>query len=124
MDTNNPVIKRCAEGMQAEFQGRFGDAHDLFMKAWEASRDDYEACVAAHYVARHEDSPQEALHWNQEALTRADAVGDERVRGFYPSLYLNLGHSARCSAISEARRYYALADSASLISRRGHMAIW
>jgi tetratricopeptide (TPR) repeat protein len=114
MDPNNPVIKLCAEGMQAELQGRFGDAHDLFMKAWEASTNDFEACVAAHYMARHQESPQETLHWNQEALARAKAVGDERVRSFYPSLYLNLGHSYEVLGDPvEARRYYGLADERS-----------
>jgi tetratricopeptide (TPR) repeat protein len=111
MDPNNPVIKLCAEGMRAEFQGRFGDARELFLQAWDTSTDDFEACVAAHYVARHQESPQEALHWNQEALARADAVADERVRGFYPSLYLNLGlsHEVLGDPV-EARRYYTLAD--------------
>jgi hypothetical protein len=53
MDPNNPIVKLCAEGMRAEGDGRFDDARDLFMQAWSASQDDYEACVAAHYVARH-----------------------------------------------------------------------
>ncbi len=61
------------------------------MQAWEAPTDDYEACVAAHYEARHQEGPQDALHWNQEALARAEVVGDDRVRSFYPSLYLNMG---------------------------------
>jgi hypothetical protein len=51
------------------------------MQAWEKRKDDYDACVAAHYVARHQ--------WNQESLDRADAVNAESVQGFYPSLYLN-----------------------------------
>lgn len=109
MDPNNPVIKLCVEGMQAEAEGRNEDAHNLFMQAWEASTDDYEACVAAHYVARHQ-SPEDALHWNQVALARAEAVGDEKVQGFYPSLYLNLGHSYEVIGnLAEARRHYELA---------------
>ena len=109
MDPNNPVIKLCVEGMQAEAEGRNEDAHNLFMQAWEASTDDYEACVAAHYVARHQ-SLEDALHWNQVALMRAEAVGDERVQGFYPSLYLNLGHSYEVLGnLAEAKRHYELA---------------
>ena len=53
MDLNNLVVKLCAEGMQAEFAGKLDDARALFMQAWEQSQDDYEACIAAHYVARH-----------------------------------------------------------------------
>ena len=109
MDPNNPVIKLCVEGMQAEAAGRNEDAHNLFMQAWEACTDDFEACVAAHYVARHQ-SPEDALHWNQVALARAEAVGDKRVQGFYPSLYLNLGHSYEVIGnVAEAKRHYELA---------------
>ena len=37
-------------------------------------------------------------------------MGDERVRQFYPSLLLNLGHShEELGSFDEARRYYALA---------------
>ena len=109
MDPNNPVIKLCVEGMRAETEGRNEDAHNLFMQAWEASEDDYEACVAAHYVARHQ-SLEDALHWNQVALARAEAVGDKRVQGFYPSLYLNLGHSYEVLGnLAEAKRHYELA---------------
>jgi len=110
VDPNNPVVKLCAEGMQAEFAGKLDDAKALFMQAWEQSRDDYEACIAAHYVARHQPSFKENLRWNQESLARAEAVGDERVRDFYPSLLLNLGHSYEILGDqAEARKYYDLA---------------
>lgn len=110
MDLNNPVVKLCVEGTQAEFEGRIEAARRLYQEAWGAAGDDYEMCIAAHYVARHQEDPQDKLHWNQEALARADAVGDERARGFYPSLYLNLGQSYEALGHqAEARRYYDLA---------------
>lgn len=106
----NPVVKLCAEGMQAEAEGRPDEALALFNQAWAASQDDYDACVAAHFVARHQDSPQQMLQWNLEALARANAVGDERVRSFYPSLYVNLGYSYETLGNrAEARRHYELA---------------
>jgi hypothetical protein len=110
MDPNNPVVKLCVEGMQAEAEGRTGEAHALFTQAWAVRQDDYDACIAAHFLARHQDSPQDTLRWNQEALARADAVGDDRVRSFYPSLYLNLGYSHEVlGQQAEASRYYELA---------------
>ena len=110
MDPENAVVKLCAQGMEAEFAGRPVEARDLFVRAWEASRDDYEASIAAHFVARHQATPEETLRWNQQALARADAVADDRVRGFYPSLYLNLGHShEQLGDADEARRFYDLA---------------
>ena len=110
MDPDNPVVKRCAEGMQAEFDGRLDDSRNLFMQAWQAAQDDFEACIAAHYLARRQTDFADNLHWNRVALARADAVADERVREFYPSLYLNLGHSFEINGDpGEAQRYYALA---------------
>lgn len=110
MDPNNPVIQLCIEGMQAEAQGRSADARALFERAWEARQDDYDACVAAHYLARHQDTPEEVLRWNREALDRAGAVGGEQVRGFYPSLHLNLGWSYESLGDQQcAREHYNLA---------------
>jgi len=111
IDPENPMVKLCIRITQAEFQGRLEDARWLANLAWEASRDDYEACMAAHYVARFQENPQEKLHWNQEALRRAEAAG-EQVRDFYPSLYLNLGQSHELlGEQAKARRYYDLAAS-------------
>ena len=110
MGTNNPVIQLCMAGTRAEFEHRTEDARVLYQQAWEARTDDYDACVAAHYVARFQDSAEESLRWNQIALKHANAVNDERVKDFYPSLYLNLGRSYELVGNpSEAQRYYNLA---------------
>jgi tetratricopeptide (TPR) repeat protein len=110
MDLNNPVIKFCMEGTRAEFRGRIDHARSCYQRAWEAVQDDYDACIAAHYLARCQENPEERLHWNQIALERAEAVADARVQDFYPSLYLNLGQSYELLGNRiEAKRYYGLA---------------
>lgn len=110
MDPDNTVVRLCGEGMRAEAEGRADDARRLFTEAWEAATDDYEACVAAHYLARHQETPQDVLRWNVECLERADEVGDERVRGFYPSLHLTIAKAQRdLGDDAEARRHYAAA---------------
>jgi len=107
MDPSNPVVRLCAEGMAAEAEGRLNDARAHFLEAWGQSSDDYERAIAAHYVARHQESLEETLRWNLEALHRADAVGDERVEGFYPSLLLNMGHAhEQLGQWQAARDYY------------------
>ncbi|MER5768737.1 hypothetical protein [Streptomyces sp. NPDC001985] len=90
MNPDNPVVGLCAQGMRAEAEGRDDDARGHFERAWESAADDYEACVAAHYLARHQPTPELTLHWNQECLNRADRAGDDRVRGFHASLHLNM----------------------------------
>ena len=107
MDLANPIIQLCIEGSRAEFERRLEDACALYQSAWDAHRDDYEACIAAHYLARFQDSPEEVLRWNELALEHAQAVKDERVEEFYPSLYLNLGSAHEKLGNQEvAQRYY------------------
>lgn len=115
MDENNPVVQLCVKGTQAEFQGKPEEAHTLYQKAWEAASNDFEACVAAHYVARFQVDPVEKLRWNQIALEKAEAIKDGSVKSFYPSLYINLGQSYELVGnTTEAKRYYDLAASLGL----------
>jgi tetratricopeptide (TPR) repeat protein len=112
MDANNPVVRLCAEGMQLEKAGRREQAALIFARAWQQSTDDFEKCIAAHYVARVQSTPAENLRWNLESLEHADALDDERVLGFYPSLYLNIGWAHEdLGDRDEARKYYELAAS-------------
>jgi len=116
MDTTNPIIQLCIQGALAEFEHRIDDARALYQQAWDLHADDYEACIAAHYMARFQDTPEETLHWNQIALEHADAINDERVEEFYPSLYLNLGRSHEVLGDqAEAQRYYDLAAELGVI---------
>jgi len=78
----------CAEGMALE--GTPAEARRRFEDAWAASTDDYDAAVAAHFLARHQETPLAALDWNKRALRHATAVTDGRATGFMASLYLNL----------------------------------
>jgi hypothetical protein len=101
----------CVRGMHAEADGRAGIATEAFLAAWASAADDYERCLAAHYVARHQATPEAVLEWNARCLALAEAVGDERVAGFYPSLYLNLGKANEdLGRLGEARGYYAAAE--------------
>lgn len=108
MDPDNPVIRLCTQGVYAEATSQLDRARALFEQAWRSSRDDVEACIAAHYVARHQATLDQALWWNQIALARADAAqGDARVRAFYPSLHLHLGTAhENLGQLAAARHHY------------------
>ncbi|MDW5266642.1 MULTISPECIES: hypothetical protein [Acidobacteriaceae] len=93
-------------------KGELDEASKLFMTAWEQSADDFEKCIAAHYVARHQKTASDMLRWNQESLDRANAVDGALVQGFYPSLYLNMGKSHEdLGNREEAKRFYELASA-------------
>ena len=112
VDPENPVVKLCAEGMQAEAEGKPEAARERYLAAWNARTSAYDGCVAAHYVARHQSRPEEGLHWNQTSLDLAREADGELVRGFYASLYLNLGVSYETLGHRElARQNYDLAEA-------------
>ena len=89
IDPTNPVVALCAEGMARE--GTPAEARRLFEQAWVIRRDDYDAAVAAHFIARHQPTPADVLHWNALAVQRAEALQDGRAAELMASLYLNLG---------------------------------
>ena len=107
MDPNNPVVKLCAQGIDIEMKGRRDEARSLFLQAWELRQDDADACIAAHYIARHQETPQETLRWNELALMHAIRSSSDAIRSFFPSLYLNLGKSYEyLQNIPRARELY------------------
>ncbi|MFN8469965.1 MAG: hypothetical protein U0X20_30705 [Caldilineaceae bacterium] len=108
------MVRLCAEGIAAEGQKRHEDAAALYREAWAIHSNDYEACIAAHYLAREQETLQESLKWNQLALDHALAAPDEQVAGFLPSLYLNLGWSHEVLGDSGQARTCYLAGAARL----------
>jgi hypothetical protein len=60
MDTNNPVVKLFTDGMKAEMEGKPEEARQLFMRAWEESKDDYDACIALPFRPPESPSPRRA----------------------------------------------------------------
>ncbi|MFI0258824.1 hypothetical protein ACH4OW_07270 [Streptomyces sp. NPDC017056] len=111
--------------MEAEARGESEEARRLFQLAWDGAVDDYEACIAAHYLVRHQTTPEATLRWNQECLDRADRVGDERVRGFYASLYVNMGRAHReLGDGAAAYAYYARAAERVRGVPEGDYGVW
>jgi hypothetical protein len=93
IDPANPVVALCAAGMAIE--GDADAARRLFEQAWAARTDDYDASIAAHFVARHQTTVDARIHWNRIAAQHAELVTDGRTREFMASLYLNLADALR-----------------------------
>jgi tetratricopeptide (TPR) repeat protein len=113
IDATNPVVALCAAGMDRE--GTPDEARRLFEEAWDARRDDYDASIAAHFLARHQATPADTLHWNALAVRHAEAVPGDRADELKASLYLNLGDSYAATgnipaAIEAANRAVASLD--------------
>ena len=111
-DPDNKIVQLCAKGMELEGAGKADEASGLFLQAWSQSTSDFEKFTSAHYVARHQKTTAEKLHWDETALQFALNINDETIKATYPSLYLNI---AKCyEDINDkinARKNYMLASS-------------
>jgi len=111
-DPGNNIVKLCAQGMSMEGEGKKEEAFRLFQLAWDQASNDLEKFTAAHYVARHQVSVEDKLKWDEKALNSALKIDDDRIKGSYPSLYLNI---AKCyedlGLFNKAKENYELARS-------------
>jgi len=90
-DPNNNVVRLCTKGMELEVSQHANEAQQLFLQAWNEATNDFEKFTAAHYVARHQESVEEKLKWDETALAHALKIADGSLNNIYPSLYLNIG---------------------------------
>ncbi len=91
---DSAMIDKIGRAQDLAANGDRAGARTIYDALWsEAIRagDQYQACVVAHFLAHAHVDPEAQLAWHLHALHAADAVGDERVRSFYPSLHANLG---------------------------------
>src|SRR5437660_8146431 len=91
---DSAMIDKIGRAQNLAASGDHEGARALYGALWvEATRagDQYQACVVAHFLAHAHIEPEAQLDWHLRALQAANAVGDERVRAFYPSLHANLG---------------------------------
>jgi tetratricopeptide (TPR) repeat protein len=114
IDLSNRIIQLCSEGMNAEFEGRAEESAVLFNQAWESATDDFEAFIAAHYMARRQLTLEEKLKWNLEAYHLAKKIEDDGLEQYFPSLCLNVGKSYEDLGQNlKAVQYYQLAAKCS-----------
>ena len=89
----NNVVKLCLQGMDLEDKNKPEQAKEIFLQAWHKATNDFEKFLAAHYVARHQNTVSDKLNWLERALQFAMKVNDDAVKSAFPSLYFNI---AKC----------------------------
>jgi hypothetical protein len=118
VDLTRRSVALCATGVQAEFERRLDDARALYAEAWRVASDDYDRCVAAHYVAHLVVDPSEALRWNLIALESAQRAEPGSVAALLPSLYVSLGRSYEMVGdTAGSDHFYAIAAEHGLVHR-------
>jgi rifampin ADP-ribosylating transferase len=90
---NNKVIKLCVQGLDMEAKAKPEEARRLFLQAWSEATNDFEKFLAAHFVARYQNTVSDRLHWHEAALQFALKTNDDTVKGALHSLYSNI---AKC----------------------------
>jgi hypothetical protein len=119
MDLSRPAIALCAEGTRLEFAKQIDEARQRFAEAWQCAADDYEKCIAAHYVGHLAQTPAEAIFWHQTALDHASGSDASLVESFMPSLYVNLVNAhEQLGDAAQAKHYYDLAAALGLVHQR------
>jgi hypothetical protein len=101
------VAKVVAEARTHREAGDRAEAMRLLEECLAQARgagDDLLACYVLHDLGHTETEPTAQLGWHLDALAAADAVGDQRVAGFYPSLHLNLAITYRALENRERTR--------------------
>jgi hypothetical protein len=118
----DPTMAAIHEGLRLHLGGDRPGARAWFAGLWAeigGDGDPLHRCALAHYMADVQDDPAEELEWDLRALRAADSLTGERakehhsslsVRGFYPSLHLNLGEDYRkLGDLGSARGHLGLA---------------
>ncbi|ANW22382.1 hypothetical protein [Streptomyces clavuligerus] len=123
MTTEDKTMKRIEEAMELQRTGDTDGARERFGEIWAEiapDGDPFHRCVLAHYMADLQPDPRDELAWDLRALDAAASVTDDRarqhdaslaIRGFYPSLHLNLAADFhRLEDTAQARTHLARAQ--------------
>jgi hypothetical protein len=128
MAGQDETMSRIAEAIERSQRGEREAARQMFAGIWKelaSDGDPFHRCTLAHYMADLQDDPHEELAWDVRALEAADLVPEARareypetlaVRGFYPSLYLNLAEDYRkVGDLARAREHVARARASAVV---------
>ncbi|MER6026972.1 hypothetical protein [Streptomyces sp. NPDC001851] len=95
----DPMLTRIGQVVMLHHGGDREEARSRFLDLWAEigeSGEPLHRCTLAHYLADTQDDPEDELAWDLRALSAAEELdsgtggGPASVRGFFPSLHLNL----------------------------------
>ena len=128
----DPVMAASTSAQTLAVAGERVAARAAFEQLWEQvgpDGDPLHVVSIGHYLADLQEDPAEELRWDLLALAAADSLTDSRaqryhaslpVRGFYPSLHLNVAADYhRLNRDAEARRHVESAAAALADARLG-----
>ncbi|MFF4711023.1 hypothetical protein ACFY2V_06395 [Streptomyces eurythermus] len=108
------VLTRIGQVVMLHHGGDREEARSRFLDLWAEIGEDGDPlhrCTLAHYLADTHDDPVDELAWDLRALSAAEELTDGRpggepgsVRGFLPSLHLNLAADYEKLGRTEAAR--------------------
>lgn len=108
----NNIVKLCLQGMEMEGNGKPEEASKVFLQGWEQATNDFEKFLTAHYVARHQKTVSDRLHWLETTLQFALKINDDAVKSAFPSLYFNIGKCyEELNKPDKAKEHFDLANS-------------
>lgn len=112
--TSDETMAAITRAVELGRAGSAAAARDALLAIWKSigpQGDPLHRCTLAHYLADLYDDAAQALAWDIRALDAADSLSNDRaqryspgidVRGFYPSLHLNLADNYRRLSSFEA----------------------
>jgi hypothetical protein len=112
---NDTIIDIIGQAQTLVAKGDQDKAQELYNSSWNEaviSKDHYQQCIIAHFMAHAQTSPEVQLMWHLRSLESAEIINDERVQSFYPSLYANIAEVfLRLGNIPQAKLYVEKAQS-------------
>lgn len=86
----NHIVQRCLQGMEMEAKGNPKEANKLFRQGWKEATNEFEKFLSAYYIARHQPTVSDRLHWLTIALERALKDDNEATKSALPTLYAQI----------------------------------
>ncbi len=103
-DARNEVVKLCLKGMALEISNNMEEASEVFYKALDISKNDFEKYLSSYYIARSKTNIEDKIIWYEKTIKLAQMIDDIAVTSALPKLYIEISDcykelSSKCDLI-------------------------